>query len=79
MTSAIRHSPFAIEQPELPLGLPPSAAPSLREAYSLTRLAEFGITFDHALTVPHLLLPLTRTAEAIARARSAGTESRSEP
>lgn len=59
------------DQPELDLGLPTGASPSLREAYELTDLQRFGIPFERAVQTPHIRLCLTRVAEQRAAARKA--------
>ena len=58
-----------LEQQPLDLGDDRARDP-LYAAYSQTRLAELGITFEKARIIPHLRLPLERVARAVAAARS---------
>ena len=66
----IHHSSFIIGAPSEQRCLPlpdTRAADPLFLAYSRSRLAEHGITFEKARSTPHLRIPLQRVAAALAR------------
>ncbi len=56
----------SVEQTQLNLGDDRVHDP-LFTAYSLSHLAEYGITFEKARITPHLRLPLERVAEVLSK------------
>ena len=67
----IRRALHLVDQPELDLGLSPSAEPSLRAAFQATALPRLGYTYDRALRIPAIRICLTRVAHHMAAAGAA--------